>query len=77
MFDIVDTAFREFIVCSFLQDLSKGKGSSLQLICNAHIAFLLLWGSTACAVTPATVAAEYPYSTLNSTATYSSLSGTA
>ena len=45
MFDIiVDTAFsyeRELIVCSFLQDFSKGKGSSLQLICNAHTAFLL------------------------------------
>ena len=44
MFDIVDTAFsyeRELIVCSFLQDFSKGKGSSLRLICNAHTAFLL------------------------------------
>ena len=43
MFDIVDTAFiydEEFIVCSFLYDLSKGKGSSLQLIYNAHTAFL-------------------------------------
>ena len=44
MFDIVDAAFsyeRELIVCSFLQDVSMGKGSSLQLICNAHTAFLL------------------------------------
>ena len=44
MFDIVDTPFsyeRELIVCSFLQDFSKGKGSSLQLIYNAHTAFLL------------------------------------
>ena len=44
MFDIVDTAFsyeRELIVCSFLQDFSKGKGSSPQLICNAHTVFLL------------------------------------
>ena len=44
MFDIVDSAFsyeRELIVCSFLQDFSKGKGSSLQLICNAHTVFLL------------------------------------
>ena len=44
MLDIIDTAFgyeREVIVCSFLQDFSKGKGSSLHLICNAHIAFLL------------------------------------
>ena len=43
MFDIVDTAFsyeRELITCSFLQDFSKGKGSSLQLICNTHTAFL-------------------------------------
>ena len=44
MFDIVDTALsyeRELIVCSFLQDFSKGKGSSMQLVFNAHIAFLL------------------------------------
>ena len=44
MFDIVDTALsyeRELTVCSFLQDFSKGKGNSLQLICNAHTAFLL------------------------------------
>ena len=44
MFDIVDTAFsyeRELIVCSFLQDFSKGKGSTLQLIYNAHTVFLL------------------------------------
>ena len=44
MFDIVDTAFiyeRELIACSFLQDFSKGKGSSLQLISFAHTAFLL------------------------------------
>ena len=44
MFDIVDTALsyeRELVVCSFLQDFSKGKGSSLQLIYNAHTAFLL------------------------------------
>ena len=44
MFDIVDTVFsyeRELIVCSFVQDFSKGKGISLQLIWNAHTAFLL------------------------------------
>ena len=44
MFDIVDTAFsckREMIVCSILHDIFKGKGNSLQLICNAHTAFLL------------------------------------
>ena len=29
------------IVCSFLQDFSKGKGSSFQSVCNAHTAFLL------------------------------------
>ena len=42
MFDIVDTAFsyeRELIVCSFLQDFSKGKESSLQLICKPPTAF--------------------------------------
>ena len=47
MFDMVDTAFsyeREMIVSSFLLDFSKRKGSSLQLICNAHTEFLL-WGS--------------------------------
>ena len=46
MFDVVDTAFnyeRELIFCLFLQDFSKGKGSSLQLIYNAHTAFLLRW----------------------------------
>ena len=45
MFDIiVDTTFsyeREFTVCKFLHDFSKGNGSSLQLICTAHTAFLL------------------------------------
>ena len=49
MFDIIDTAFSHdhdeaLIVCSFLQDFSKDKGSSLQhvqCICNAHTAFLL------------------------------------
>ena len=44
MFEIVDTAFgyeREVIIRSFLQDFSKGKESTLQLICNAHTAFLL------------------------------------
>ena len=44
MFDIVDTAFSyetELTVCSILQDFSKSEGSSLQLICNAHTAFLL------------------------------------
>ena len=43
-FDIVDTALsygRELIVCSFLQDFSTGKQSNLQLMCNAHTAFLL------------------------------------
>ena len=44
MFDIVDTAFsneKELIVCSILQDFSKGKESGLQLMCNAHTVFLL------------------------------------
>ena len=44
MFDIVNTSFSyetQLIVYSFLQDLSKGKRSSLQLIYNAHTAFLL------------------------------------
>ena len=43
MFDVVDTAFsyeRELTFCSILQGLLKGKGSSLQLNFNAHIAFL-------------------------------------
>ena len=43
MFDIADTTFsyeKELIFCSFLQGFSKAKGSSLQLICNAHTAFL-------------------------------------
>ena len=43
-FDIVDTLFsneRDLIACSFLQDFPKGKGSSLQIIYNAHTAFLL------------------------------------
>ena len=45
-FDIVDTAFsyeRELIICTFLQNFS-GKESNLQLILNAHTAFLPLWG---------------------------------
>ena len=44
MFDKVDTAFsyeRGLIVCSFLEDFSKGKGGSLQLIYNAHTTFIL------------------------------------
>ena len=44
MFDKVNTVFsyeRELIVCSFLQDYAKGKEGSLQLICNAHTAFLI------------------------------------
>ena len=44
MFDMVYTAFsyeREMIVCSFLQDFSRGKGSSLQSMSNAHTTFLL------------------------------------
>ena len=44
MFDKVHTVFcykRELTICSFLQDFSKGKGSSLLLICNAHTVFLL------------------------------------
>ena len=46
MFDRVYTAFsykRELIVYSFLQDLYKGKGSSLQLTCNAHV--FIFWGA--------------------------------
>ena len=41
---LVDTAFsyeKELIACSFLQEFSKGKGSSLQLIYNAQTTFLL------------------------------------
>ena len=44
MFDMVNTAFsyeRELNVCLLLYDFLKGKGSSSQLICNAHTAFLL------------------------------------
>ena len=44
MLDTVDTVFSyegELIVCSFLPAFSKGKGNSLQLICNAHTVFLL------------------------------------
>ena len=44
MVNIVDTALsldKELIICSFLQDISKEKESSLQLICNAQTAF---WG---------------------------------
>ena len=44
MFNVVDTAFsyeREFAVCLILQNFYKEKGGSLQLICNAHTAFLL------------------------------------
>ena len=44
MFDIVDTAFiheRDLVVCSFLQDFSNGKESSLQLIFYANNTFLL------------------------------------
>ena len=44
MVDIADTAFsneRELIVCSFLQVVSKGKGSSLPIICNAPTAFFV------------------------------------
>ena len=44
MVDKVDTALsygKELILYSFLQDMSEGKGSSLQLIYNAHTAFLL------------------------------------
>ena len=44
MLAVVDIAFsyeRDVIVCSFLQDFSKGKGSALQCICYAHTAFLL------------------------------------
>ena len=39
---MVDTAFiyeSELVVCSFLHDLPKGKGSSLQIHCNAHTVF--------------------------------------
>ena len=47
VFDIVDTAFsseRELIVCSFLQDFSMEKGSSLQLICKMNILrFYFVW----------------------------------
>ena len=48
MFDKVDTAFgdeRDLFICSFLQDISKEKGSSLQLLCNTHTAFLLCGGA--------------------------------
>ena len=51
MIDIVDTAFsykRGLIVCSFrgsfLQDFSKVKGSTLELIWNTHTAFILTVG---------------------------------
>ena len=44
MFDIAGTAFiceRDLTVSSFLQDFTKGRGSSLQLICNARSVVLL------------------------------------
>ena len=47
MFDIINTVLRserELIISSFLQDFSKGKGSSFQLFCSAHTAFLLCGG---------------------------------
>ena len=47
MVNIVHTAFsyeRELIICLFLQDFSKGKGSSVQLICNAHNCVFTLYG---------------------------------
>ena len=50
MFDIVDTSLsyeRALTICSLLKDFSKGKGSSLQLNCNAHTAFCLCRGRTA------------------------------
>ena len=53
--DIVDTAFsyeRELIVCSFLPDFSMGKGSSFQLMCNAHTAFLLCRQTFPCVLIP-------------------------
>ena len=43
----IDTACsykRELIICLFLKGFSKGKGSSVQLICYAHTAFLLCVG---------------------------------
>ena len=39
MFEILPLLEKKFIVCSFQQDFSKGKGRSLYLICNAHTAF--------------------------------------
>ena len=56
MFDIVDTPFsyrKALIVCWFLQESSKVKGSSLHIIWNAHTAFLLCvvlhtWKSLCC-----------------------------
>ena len=49
---IVDTFSsyeRELIACLFLQNFSKGKGNSLQLMCNAHTALLLCGAKwTAC-----------------------------
>ena len=62
VFDIVDIVLsyeRELIVCLILYDLSKGKGSSLQLICNAHTAFLLCR-----AVLRSVIIYEYHYRTL-------------
>ena len=50
MFDTVGL-WRELIICSLLQDFSKGKGSSLQLIYNAHI-FFSLWGKDTAVRTP-------------------------
>ena len=49
MFGIIDTALsyeRELIICTFLQDFSKGKGSSLPLTCNTTYCVFTLWGRT-------------------------------
>ena len=46
MFCIADAAFsyeRELIVCSYLQNFCKGKGSRLQFICIAHTAGRILF----------------------------------
>ena len=44
MFDIVNTAssYEREVICSFLQDFFQRKRSSLQLICKAHSALLLV-----------------------------------
>ena len=48
LLDTVSSEVRKCIVCSFLQDFSNGKGSSLRLICNAHFTVSFYFVGQAC-----------------------------